>query len=200
MPQRLLRRNLLQIPQRRRAERPPRRRDQQPPNIPLPPLVARLPLQTLPNRARLAIHRQHPPPVPRLILLNDFSRHHNRLFIRQRHRLARRQRIQRRHQPHAAHQRHHHLIRPLQRRHFLHRRKPPDAKIRRPRPRRAPDMRRTKLCRLLPQQIHIIPPRQPHHLELPRKSPHNIQRLPPDGAGRPQNHNSFHSPNPATAR
>ena len=185
MPQCLRRRYGVQLGQRGAPERAAAGRNQQPPDVII------LALQTLPDGARFAVHRQDCPAIFALGLFQRRPRHHDGLLVGQRHLLAGPQRGQRRPQPHCAYQRHHHLVNFGQSRHFVHRQQRHAVRQRRRR-RIAPDIARPELGNLFPQQPHIVARRQPDHLKLAAESPHDVQRLPPDGSGRTQYYDASH--------
>ena len=192
VPQRLLRCDAFHILQRSSAEWAARRSNQQAQDLVV------LSLEALPDGAGFAVHRQHPAAVASLVVFNQLAGHHDGFLVGQGHRLACSQRRQGWSEADAAHKGHHYLVHPVQGDHLLHGREGRAGKFAGAGG-CAPYMARTEFLHLPLQQFGVVARRQAHDLKLVGKGAHDVQRLPPDGAGGAENHDPSHSRNPVAS-
>src|SRR5882762_5404040 len=201
MSQRLLRRHIRQILQRRLPKRPARRRQNNPQHFPMRPAA-----QALVYRVVLAVHRQQF--LPRLLHRrhHQLAGRHQHFLIRKRNHLPQLDRLVSSFQSHHAHGRgHHNLRRPIRpnRQHplapMMNRRQRSNPLLAQPRGKLVRKRRRSHRHHLRPVPLNLsnkffdVRPRsQPHHAKLPRQRFHHGQTLPPNRSRATQYRNSLH--------
>src|ERR1700739_405542 len=201
MSQRLLRRHIRQILQRRFPERPARSRQNNPQHFPMRPAA-----HALVHRIVLAIHRQQL--FPRLLHRrhHQLARRPQHFFIRERNHLPQLDRLVSSFESHDTHgRRHHNLRRPMRpnRQHplapMMNRRQRRDPLVLQFCSARASERRRSHRHHFRPVPLNlpnkffdVRPSRQPHHAKLPRQSLHHGQSLPPNRSRATQYRDSLH--------